>query len=111
MTRRANVYFFCAYSAVLMTSLWLSYQLRFDFYVPADVGRVFPLCLAWILSLKLLFLWRFRQFAVLPDFFSISDFSRLSRILFAASLIAFGVSSQLGWRFAPPRGVIVAEFS
>ena len=104
-------YLFCAYSAALMASLWLSYQLRFDFSVPADVSQAFPLCLAWILSLKLVCLWRFRQFAVLPGFFSISDFSRLSRILFLASAIAFGISSQLGWKFAPPRGVIVADVS
>jgi FlaA1/EpsC-like NDP-sugar epimerase len=104
-------FLFFAYSATLIASLWLSYQLRFDFAVPAEVRRTFPLSLAWILSLKLLFLWRSRQFAVLPGFISTSDFSTLSRILFGASLIAFGISSQLGWKLAPPRGVIVADFS
>jgi FlaA1/EpsC-like NDP-sugar epimerase len=111
MMRSTKGYFLCAYSATLIASLWLSYQLRFDFSLPTDVLRAFPLCLAWMLSLKLLSLWRFRQFAVLPRFFSTADFLTLSKILFGVSAIALVISSQLGWKLAPPRGVIVADFS
>lgn len=111
MMRFTKGYFFAAYSATLIACLWLSYQVRFDFSVPADVLQAFPLCLAWVLALKLLFLWRFRQFAALPGFFSTADFLTLLRILFGVSAIAFVISSQLGWKLAPPRGVIVADFS
>jgi len=31
--------------------------------------------------------------------------------LFTSSLFVYGISSQLGWAYAPPRGVVVADFS
>ena len=111
MRRCTQGYLFFAYTATLIVSLWLGYELRFDFSVPPEVRRTFFPSLAWILGLKLLFLWRSRQFAAMPCFISTSDFSTLFRILLGAGLIAFGAASQLGWNLAPPRGVIVTDFS
>src|SRR5439155_22141293 len=56
-------------------------------------------------------LWRFRQFNVLPDYFSLQDFSRLFRVLSATSLLVFVVSTQLGPNHAPPRIVVLIDFS
>lgn len=111
MRRCTQGYLFFTYAATLIASLWLGYELRFDFSVPAEVRRTFLPSLAWIMGLKLLFLWRSRQFAVLPGFVSTSDFSTLFRLLLGAGMIAFVVASELGWNLAPPRGVIVADFS
>ena len=106
-----NFRLFLSYIAALVGSLWLGYQLRFDFAVPKETERTFLLVFTWVIGLKLLCLWRFAQFDVLLGYFSLPDFSRLFRILFAASIIVFGVSAQLGSNYAPPRSVVVADLS
>ena len=99
------------YAAGLAGSLWLGYQVRFNFAVPADTERTFPLVFAWLIGFKLFCLWRFRQFDALLGYFSLSDFSRLSWVLLATSFFVFAVSTQLGSDYAPPRGVVLADFS
>ena len=73
-----------SYAAALVGSLWLGYQLRFDFAVPEETERSFLLVFSWVISFKLFCLWRFRQFDVLLGYFSIPDFSRL---LWASPLV------------------------
>jgi len=95
----------------LTGSLWMGYQLRFDFVVPDDAQRSFPLVFFWVLSFKLVLLWRFGQFQVLLSHFSIPDFCRLMWACFVTSLVIFAVSAQVGSDYAPPRGVVLADFS
>src|SRR5713101_575087 len=95
-----------SYAAALLGSLWLGYQLRFDFAVPEEAVRTFPLVFTWVIGLKLLCLWRFRQFEVLLGYFSLSEFSRLFWVLLATSVVVFGISTQLGSEYAPPRSVV-----
>ncbi|HOX57008.1 MAG TPA: nucleoside-diphosphate sugar epimerase/dehydratase [Candidatus Paceibacterota bacterium] len=106
-----RIYFVLAAAATLVGSLWLSYQLRFDFAVPPEVERVALLASLWVVSIKLFGLWRFRQFQVLLRYFGLSDFSGLFWALFTTSLFVYGISSHLGWSYAPPRSVVVADFS
>src|SRR5882724_2800016 len=100
-----------SYAAALAGSLWLGYQLRFDFAVPPETGRTFLLVFAWVISFKLLSLWRLRQFEVFVGYFSLPDFSRLFWVLLATSLIVFGISARLGSDYAPPRSVVLVDFS
>jgi FlaA1/EpsC-like NDP-sugar epimerase len=100
-----------AYAAALLGSLWLGYQLRFDFAVPEETGRTFLIVFGWVISFKLICLWRFRQFDVLLGYFSLPDFSRLFWVLIATCLFVFGVSTQLGSDYAPPRSVVLIDLS
>jgi len=100
-----------AYAAALIGSLWLGYQLRFDLAVPPATERTFPLVFGWVIAVKLICLWRFRQFDVLPGYFSLPDFSRLCWVLFGVCLFVFGVSQHLGSDYAPPRSVVLIDFS
>ena len=100
-----------SYAAALVGSLWLGYQLRFDFAVPREAERTFLLVFAWVIGFKLFCLWRFRQFEVLLGYLSLPDFSRLFWVLLVTSLVVFGVSTQLGSDYAPPRSVVLADFS
>jgi len=100
-----------SYAAALIGSLWLGYQLRFDFAVPEETARTFLLVFGWIISFKLICLWRFRQFDVLLGYFSLPDFSRLFWVLLATAVFIFAVSAQLGSDYAPPRSVVLIDFS
>src|SRR5215470_2605862 len=95
----------------LAGSLWMGYQLRFDFAVPPDAERSYPLVFLWVLVFKLMSLWRFGQFHVLLSHFSIPDFCRLMWACFVSSVIIFAVSTQAGSDYSPPRGVVLADFS
>lgn len=100
-----------SYAAALVGSLWLGYQLRFDFAVPPETERTFLLVFAWVIGFKLLCLWRSRQFEVFVGYFSLPDFSRLLWVLLATSLIVFVISTHLGSDYAPPRSVVLVDFS
>ncbi len=80
------------YAAGLAGSLWLGYQVRFNFAVPVDTELTFPLVFAWLIGFKLFCLWRFRQFDAYLGCFSLADFSRLSWVLLATSFFVFAVS-------------------
>jgi FlaA1/EpsC-like NDP-sugar epimerase len=47
----------------------------------------------------------------LLGYFSLPDFSRLFWVLFATCLVVFGISTHLGSDYAPPRSVVVIDFS
>jgi FlaA1/EpsC-like NDP-sugar epimerase len=102
--------FFFATAATLLASLWLGYQLRFDFAVPPEIVAAGMLASLWVVSLKLFCLWRFRQFQVLLRYFSTSDFTSLFWAVFTSSLFIYGIASHLGWDYAPPRSVVIADF-
>ena len=108
-TTRVNL--LLAYTAGLAISLWLGYLVRFNFVVPADARHTFLLVFPWVIGLKLVCLWRTRHLDVSQGYFNLLDFSRLFWVLFAASFIVFGISTRFGSNYAPPRGVVVADFS
>jgi FlaA1/EpsC-like NDP-sugar epimerase len=102
---------FLSNAITLAGSLWLGYQVRFNFVVPPDTAQAFPLVFAWVIGFKLVCLWWWRQFDAFPGYFSLSEFSRLAWILFTNSFVVFCISSQVGSDYAPPRGVVLADFS
>lgn len=99
-----------SYTLILGTSLWLAYQLRFDFEVPKDLKAGIPFVILWAVVLKLILLFLFRQFAGLLSYFSIPDLQRVLAALALASLIIGVVRWTEGVPVAPPRGVILADF-
>jgi FlaA1/EpsC-like NDP-sugar epimerase len=101
------------YTVTLSISLWLSYQLRFDFDVPATPVNFRAQMLSvvlWAIPLKLVLLWFFRQFAGLLSYFSIPDLTRLVYSIGLSSAILAAVRLLAGINYAPPRGVILTDF-
>src|SRR6476659_1518298 len=96
--------------AALLGSLWLGYQIRFDFSVPTETLHTFPLIFLWVIALKEFCLWRFRRYELLLGHFTVSESSSLFWALLVPSLFIFGVSNQLGSNFAPPRSVVLTDF-
>ena len=97
--------------AALLASLWLGYQIRFDFSVPGSIQYTLPGIFLWVIALKVFCLWRFRQFEILLGYFSVPESSHVFWALFVPSLFVFGVSTQLGSNWAPPRGVVLTDFA
>ena len=72
-----------AYASIACFSLWLAYQLRFDFFIEGDpVESAFreriPYVLLWVTLLKLLVLFWFKQYSGLLSYFGTPDIYRLS---------------------------------
>ena len=65
------------YAVGLSASLMAAYLVHFDFHVPPVHLKVIPSVLGWVVPLKLILLFLFRQQRVLPSSFSIPDFLRL----------------------------------
>jgi FlaA1/EpsC-like NDP-sugar epimerase len=101
---------FVSYTLVLGASIWVAYQVRFDFDIPKFHEDEILLVFLWIVALKLVFLFLFRQFAGLLTYFSTPDLKRVFVSLLLASIVMSAVTWLFGVRFAPPRGVILIDF-
>lgn len=101
-----------AYVISASISLWLAWQLRFDFSVPESQRSALWITFIWIVPLKLLLLAFARQYSGLLSFFGVQDLIRL----FLAMASSFGLILLAWWiidnssSFIPPRGVILIDF-
>ncbi|MDB4642662.1 polysaccharide biosynthesis protein [Verrucomicrobia bacterium] len=102
-----------AYAAILSISLWLSYQLRFDFFVQSGFEThrdSIAVSIMWIIPLKLCVLFIGRQFSGLLAFFSTPDLIRLcSSVTIGSALIIIPRLLNMDIMI-PPRGVILIDF-
>src|ERR1035437_3263598 len=98
------------YALELTASLWLAYELRFDFMVETKFQqeRLFVLC--WLIPLQLVLLGLFHQLNTLLGYFSTPDLARMFHALTISSVITLVVWGVWGEGDAPPRGVIVLDF-
>jgi len=97
------------YSLILAGSLYLAFQLRFDFDADSYLHR-YPLGLVLSLGITLPSLWLFGQFRSLLSFFSLPDFQKiiLATGLGNLALVAFWYSGQA--EITPPRAVLILNF-
>jgi len=98
------------YAAELAASLWLAYELRFDFVVedPARQERLFVMC--WLVPLQLILLGLFHQLNTLLGYFSTPDLARMFHALTISAILALLAWAIWGSGVAPPRGVIALDF-
>jgi FlaA1/EpsC-like NDP-sugar epimerase len=99
------------YGAELAASLWVAYELRFDFVLDEASRQERLVVLLWFIPLKLILLALFHQLHSLPGYFSTPELSRMFHALTISSAIAWVVWMFEGSGVAPPRGVIVADFA
>lgn len=98
------------YSVGLTASLWLAYQLRFDFSLPASQKPQLINFLLWVVPVKLVLLLFIGQCAGLLSYFSIPDLRRLITALAVASCLLYAIWFGTAGHVAPPRSVILADF-
>jgi len=98
------------YAGILGVALWLAYEVRFDFGVPADYQEERVAAAIYVIPLQLLSLWVFGQFRGLLSFFRIPDLNRLFFALFSASVLFLLIRvSPAHWLVEMPRGVVLAD--
>jgi len=98
------------YALELAASLWISYEIRFDFVVEHkfQLERLIALC--WLVPLQLLLLGLFHQLNTLLGYFSTPDLARMFHALLISAALALVVWTVWGEGIAPPRGVIALDF-
>src|SRR5437762_5027451 len=99
------------YAAELSASLWLAYELRFDFMVEAPYQQERLMVLLWLVPLQLLLLGLFHQLNSALGYFSTPDLARMFHALTISSVIVAVVWFVWGAGWAPPRGVIALDFA
>jgi FlaA1/EpsC-like NDP-sugar epimerase len=98
------------YAAIFAASIWLSYQLRFDFEVPAEYRDNLLIAALWMLPLKLVLLRVFGHYQGLLSYFSTPDLKRIIAAIGASSALVMMVWLVSGLQVAPPRSVILSDF-
>jgi FlaA1/EpsC-like NDP-sugar epimerase len=100
----------CAYTAVICASLYLAYEIRFDFVVPPEYQQERLRLLALAVGIKLIALIVGRQLGSLLTYFSIPDLIRLFWAMAGSSLLMFLPRVFGSANYAAPRGVLLTDF-
>src|SRR5438874_1206950 len=79
------------YASELTASLWLAYELRFDFEVDSASQHERLLVLVWLVPLQLVLLGLFHQLKALLGYFSTPDLARMFHALTVSSIAAMVV--------------------
>lgn len=102
-------YLLAAYSLGLTGSLWLAFQLRFDFSIPVEYLVNADWIFIGVIGSKLLLLLVLGQFGSLLSYFGFHDLGKLLAVCAFAAALALGVWVAVGVPLAPPRAVIVTD--
>lgn len=108
-TALRHAYLFSAYTAGLLSSLWLAFQLRFDFNIPPEHLIHLGWVIAGLVGIKLLLLLAFGQFGSLLSYFGFHDLGKLLAVCSISAALALTVWLIVGGPYAPPRAVIVTD--
>jgi FlaA1/EpsC-like NDP-sugar epimerase len=98
------------YSIQLAASLWIAYEVRFDFMVDSVFQRERLFVLLWLVPLQVVLLGLFHQLRPLLGYFSTPDLARMFHALFISTCVVGIVWYVWGAGYAPPRGVISLNF-
>ncbi len=99
-----------AYGLLLSVSLYLAYQLRFDFAVPPNELSVLLQTGPFFVALQLVALYWWRQFKGLLSFFGPAEIQQLGFALAAAAGMQYLLWIFSQGRWMAPRSVIVTDW-
>src|SRR5664280_1181437 len=91
------------YATELTVSLWLAYDLRFDFTVDPSFYQERYFVLLWLVPLQLVLLGLFHQLTPLLGYFSTPDLARMFHALTISSHTPVILWTGCGAGCAPPR--------
>jgi FlaA1/EpsC-like NDP-sugar epimerase len=97
------------YAGILAASLFLSYELRFDFIVPQAYQQERLLLFGPVIAIQLLALVAFRQLGSMMRYFSIPDLLRVVAAIGISCLLIYVVWWLTRGVYAPPRGIVLSD--
>lgn len=99
------------YASVAAASLYLAYEIRFDFLIPVEIQQDRLKVLWLVVPVKLLALALARQMGSMITYFGVPDFFRLCAALIASALFLIVLRFSPGSaHLSPPRGVLLIDF-
>jgi FlaA1/EpsC-like NDP-sugar epimerase len=98
------------YALAMGASIWLSYQLRFDFRVPDEFRTTIVRIMVTVVLVKLVSLLVFRQFDTLLSYFGLGDAQRLLLAMGSADFVFLVLRYFGGIARAPPRSTTLTDF-
>ena len=98
------------YTVISTASLYIGFELRYDFILPDHAQRLRLEVLYWTIPLKLSLLVLFGHFSGLLTYFRLPDLSRIVGALSLNAVILLGIWFIADGEGCPPRGVILADF-
>jgi len=98
------------YAFVLIASLYLAYELRFDFAVPANFEPGRMAALGLVVILKLIGLLWLRQLDTMVTYFSVPDLLRIVVAMGGTLILALVIWPLTTNHVLVPRGVLVIDF-
>lgn len=99
-----------AYAIILAASLYLAYEVRFDFSVPVDYQEERLRLLKYVVLAKLALLVLLRQTGSVLRYFSIPDLLRIGAAMAFASVLMIASRWVNGGTYIIPRGVMLVDF-
>lgn len=104
-----NVLLLIAYAGGLAGSLWLAFQLRFDFNVAPEYFAKAHVIFLGMVGTKLLLLLLLGQFGSLLTYFGFHDLGKILVVCAVSAGLALLARFTVGLPYAPPRAVVVTD--
>jgi FlaA1/EpsC-like NDP-sugar epimerase len=99
-----------AYAAILAASLYLAYEIRFDFALPLEFQHERLRLIKYVVLIKLILLIVFRQTGSVLRYFSIPDLFRIGMAMAGASALMIASRWLNGGTYIIPRGIMLVDF-
>lgn len=109
--RRRMLFFIFADALLFLFSLFLAYQLRFNFNVDTLLWETFALIYFLIASLKIAFMYRWRLYHSVWRFFGLNESKNIIKAHLAAYIFMFAIYAITSDIINPfPRSVLLIDF-
>jgi len=108
---RRMLFFILSDALIFLFSLFLAYQLRFNFDVEPSVWKTFPIIYILVASLKIVFMYRWRLYHIVWRFFGLNESKNAIKAHISAYVLMFALYSVASDIINPfPRSVLLIDF-
>jgi len=109
--KRRMFFFILSDGLIFLFSLFLAYQLRFNFDVEPYIWKTFPIIYILVASLKIVFMYRWRLYHIVWRFFGLNESKNIIKAHISAYVVMFALYSVASDIINPfPRSVLLIDF-
>jgi len=108
---RRMLFFILSDAFIFLFSLFLAYQLRFNFDVDPSIWKTFPIIYILVASLKIVFMYRWRLYHIVWRFFGLNESKNAIKAHIVAYVVMFALYAVASDIINPfPRSVLLIDF-